>query len=220
MDHIIGRPVAGAVAAAACAVVVATTTLVPSQQPAAPLVPRVSTEAVHLAVSPTVLEPAPSPGQPTAAASANGVNVGNPLTPVFAGLGAGVVAGFFVSGVVALNVIGRIPVIGPALMPIVPVIAIVGAIVGAPIGAVLSVAAAVKSWVSGLRAQAAPAAGRKAAAPTSGGAAFPGARSNRPDSKPTKPKATKAAAPQHSPTTVRAGVGHSRKSAAAGAARH
>ncbi|WP_319429220.1 hypothetical protein [Mycobacterium sp. RTGN5] len=199
-----GRPRSTAAALiAAGAIVAAATTSMPISPPTSLTAPRISTVAVQLAALPAPVDIAP----PTrAAASANAVDIGaileNAVRRVFAGAGAGIVFGFVAAGVLAQNVIYRIPVVGMALAPLITVIAIAGAVVVAPIGAVLGALSLlprppIPSPVAGRKATTAPHRTAKAA--------------SRPGRQITSvPSAGKASAPQQSSNSARTGAGTAR----------
>ncbi|WP_179471361.1 hypothetical protein [Mycolicibacterium vinylchloridicum] len=141
---------------AAGAIVLATPSLAPPHPPAQLTSSRVSTQAVTLVAQPEVLAPV---ARVAAAASPDEIistvfqaTIGR----VIAGAGSGFLVGFFGGGALALQVFGRIPVLGT---PIVQAIAITAGIVGIPIGVVFGAISAISSWASGIRSQPAPAAG-------------------------------------------------------------
>lgn len=191
--------VAAVAAISAGTVMFAATTAEPPR-PTAAMIPQVSVEIVHLAALPVAV----AAGDRAAVRP----DLPNVTGGVFAGASAGFLFGYIGTGLVALNVLNKIPVIGPALLPLVPVIGIVGGIVGIPIGMVAGAVAAVRNWVTGLRSQSSS----SASATTSHRSVRPGPR---PDRKVTKASdLRKAAAPQRRSHRPGSGLGHSGKPAA------
>ncbi len=229
MDHdLTRRPMAGLVATvAATAVILATTTSAPPRPPGALAAPPISTQAVHL----TALTRSPQAAG-VARASAD-LNIGDvvkvlpssivqALTPLLAGPAAGAFIGFFGAGILAINVLSNIPVVGQALAPLIPVVAIAGGLIGAPIGLVLgpilaianSVARVVRLLNGTAAALASPASALNGkAATTPHHAARPAARSNRHIAKSSAPTTSKAAAPQQRSDTKRTVAGSARHAA-------
>src|SRR6478736_3409577 len=114
MDHILrSRPVVATVAAiAASTVMLATTTAAPPKPTTELASLRISTQVVDLVASPAALTPI---ARSVAAASPDEIISGivqSAITSVVAGAGSGFLVGFFGAGALALNVFGRIPVIG------------------------------------------------------------------------------------------------------------
>ncbi len=190
--------VAAVAAISAGTVMFAATTAEPPG-PTAATIPQVSVEVVQLAALPvaaaSAVQASVSPGLPNVAGG------------VLAGAGAGFLFGYIGAGLVALNVLNKIPVIGPALTPLVPVVGIVGAIVGIPIGMLAGALAAVRNWVTGLRSQPSS----SASATTSHRSVRPGPRPDRKVTKAAEPR--KAAAPQRRSHRPGSGLGHSGKPA-------
>jgi hypothetical protein len=196
------RSTAAALIAAGLVMAVATTSI-PISPPTSLTAPRLSTVAVQLAALPTPVDIAP----PTrAAASANAVDIGSivgkAIGHVVAGAGSGIIFGFVVAGVVAENLIYRIPVVGLALAPLITVLAVAGAFVGAPIGAVLGALSLLPHLPTHL-----PAAGKKAA-PTPHRTTNAGSRPVRQLT--SIPSAAKVSAPQQSSGSARTGAGGAR----------
>ncbi|WP_431234191.1 hypothetical protein ACQ856_06135 [Mycolicibacterium psychrotolerans] len=189
------RPVVAAVAAISAGTVMFAATTAEPPGPTAAAIPQVSVEVVQLAAL------------PVAAASANPASI-RPSLPdvaggVFAGAGAGLIFGYIGTGLLALNVLNKIPVLGPALTPLVPVIGVVGAIVGIPIGMIAGALAAVRNWVTSLRSQPSS----STSATTSHRSTRPGPRPDRKVTKASEPR--KAAAPQRRSHRPGSGLGHS-----------
>ena len=147
MDHTSNcRPIVGMAAVmTAGAVLLAPTTPLPPKPLVTLSAPQISTQAVHLAALPRSLDIAPGTAAAAAANADGPVNfVDRVLTGIWVGAGAGALFGFVIGGVLAENIVGvlagniieRIPVVGELLTPVVQVAAIAGAIVGVPIGAV------------------------------------------------------------------------------------
>lgn len=195
-----------AVAAISAGTVMFAATTAEPLTPAATIIPLVSVEVVQLAAlpvaAPAATQASVSPGLPNVAGG------------VLAGAGAGLIFGYIGTGLVALNVLNKIPVIGPALTPLVPVVGVVGAIVGIPIGMVAGALAAVRNWVTSLRSQ-----------PSSSASATPSHRSvraaSRSDRKITGTSGLrKAAAPQRHSHRPGSGLGHSGRPATKAVAGH
>ncbi len=222
-----GRPRSTAAALIAAGVVMAVAaTGMPISPPSELTAPRISSETVRLAALPL-----PMPGTaittgaadvPTGLADAGGIlggirdsiaqSIGDAVGKVLAGAGAGVIFGFVTAGVVAQNVIYRIPVVGQALAPLITVIAVAGAFVAAPIGAVLGALSLLPHPPIHL-----PAAGSKAA-PTPHRTTTAGTRSNRQIV--SVPSTTKAPAPQPHSNAPRTGTGHARGAVLKAVKRH
>jgi hypothetical protein len=152
---------------AAGAVVLATPSLAPPKPPTELTSPQVVTQSVQLVARPETLTLAARAA--TAAASPEEIvstffqaTVGR----VIAGAGSGFLVGFFGAGALALQVFGRIPVVGT---PIVQAIAITAGILGIPIGAVAGALTIVTALVSSLRSTSAEAVQRPAASSTTPG---------------------------------------------------
>lgn len=118
--------VATVAAIAAVSVMLATTVVAPEPTPAL-TAPRLSTEVVALVALP---EAAASPEQ-----ILDSIYRAT-LAPVLSGAASGFLVGFVAGGVVAMQLFGRIPVLG---IPLVQAVSIMAAIVGVPIGAVVGV---------------------------------------------------------------------------------
>ncbi|QEN16693.1 hypothetical protein ACRDU6_02035 [Mycolicibacterium sp. ELW1] len=198
MEHILrSRPVVATVAAIAAGTVMLATTTAEPPKPTAAITPRVSVEVVELAAL------------PVAAAAIDQVSV-RPSLPniaggVIAGAGSGAFLGYISAGLVAVNVLNKIPVLGQALTPLVPLVGIVGALVGIPIGMVAGAVAAVRNWVTSLRSQPSS----SASATTSHRSVRPGPRPDRKVTKTSEPR--KAATPQRRSHRPGSGLGHSGK---------
>lgn len=212
------RPLTRMVAVvAAGAVVLATPSLAPPKPPTQMTSPRTSDQVVALVAYPEALALAPR-----AAAAASPDQIISTvfeatLGRVLAGAASGFLVGFFGGGALALQVFGRIPVVGT---PIVQAVAITAGIVGIPIGAIAGALSIVASVVSNLRSMLAPpASARKSAAPTPHRPTQPGSRSNRHAAKQPQ-TARKAAAPQQRSDSAKAGSGRDRDVAAKRAGRH
>jgi hypothetical protein len=190
MDHIShSRTLSRALAvAAAGAIVLSTTTPAPPEPTTALTATRVSTQTVALTALPAALTIAL---QPTAAASANDP-VGDffqaTIGRVMAGAGSGFLLGFIGAGAAAMQVFGRIPVLGT---PLVQAIAIAGGIIGIPIGAIYGAVSAVQALL------APPAAGRSTAASRKATATAP--------HRTPAPGSRKASAPQQRSDRAKAG---------------
>lgn len=198
---------------AAGAVVLATLSLAPPHRPAQLTSSRVLTQAVTLVAQPEVLAPVARAAAAAAPDEIISTVFQATIGRVIAGAGSGFLVGFFGGGALALQVFGRIPVLGT---PIVQAIAITAGIVGIPIGAIAGALSIVASGVSGLRS---PAAARKTTAATVHRPTQPGSRSNRHVAKPTK-TVRKATAPQQRSEAAKAGSGRDRDAAAKRAGRH
>ncbi len=219
MDHTSNcRPIVGMAAVmTAGAVLLAPTTPLPPKPPVTLSAPQISTQAVHLAALPRSLDIAP---RTAAAASASSVGLGNildrVLTGIYTGAGAGALFGFVIGGGLALNTVGRIPVVGNFLTPVIEAAAIAGAIVGIPIGAVAGLIGAIRSpspsagspSVSAASIRSA-AAINKAAVTSTHRSAKRVLRSDRHNS--SAPAPSKAAASQHSSGSKGTGAGHARR---------
>ena len=229
MDHTMtSRPLAGAVATvAATAVLLTTATFAPPEPNLAALSPRISTEALYLVALPAVLDTAaakPAVADATANDLAESLNaIPQALT---AGIGSGILGGFLIGGTLALNVIARIPVIGEALSPIVPVIAVIGALVGIPIGAAIGVFSAIRLVASNLGVLPAAASARPAAASSSSSSSRTintPQRSTKSDPRSNRNAAktsVKASAPQQNFSRARAGSDRGHNATSNRAARH
>ncbi|WP_445167572.1 hypothetical protein ACTXG7_27910 [Mycolicibacterium sp. Dal123E01] len=208
MDHNShSRPLSRALAVvAAGAIVLSTTALAPPKPTTELTATRISTQAVALAALPAALEIA---AQSTAAASAAAASaddaVGDPfqaaINRVLAGAGSGFLLGFFAAGAAALQVFGRIPLLGT---PLVQAIAIAGGIIGIPIGAIYGAVSAVQSLLAPPAAGRSTAASRKATATAPHRTPAPGSRkASAPQQRSDHAKAGSARG--HAPVSKRAG---------------
>jgi len=143
---------------AAGAVVLATTTIEPPKPSVALTAPTISTQAVHLTAVAGQLQ--------AADLSAGLANIGDVLQGIptaitqglkrvivgpVAGAAAGIFFGFFAGGILALNVLGRVPDKFSGLVtPVIQAVAVLGAIIGAPIGAVVGPIISAASWLSSI----------------------------------------------------------------------
>lgn len=207
------------------------TTGMPVNPPTALTAPRMAIEAVRLAALPMPMPPTTTVAAevPTGLAKAGDVlqdipnaiaqSIGKAVGQLLAGAGAGVIFGFVAAGVVAENVIYRIPVVGEALAPLITVIALAGAIVGAPIGAVVGLVVTAARWVSGAFSRPSGSAKRPASAVLQR-TTQPGTRSNRHIAKSSAPVTSKVAAPQQHSDQNRSRAGSARHAVAKGVGGH